>query len=65
MLFRSDLPDRSRLAEAAARPGRLFLVAPRAHLPLLPAAIATLPVVDTRGGYVLLRSAPSDPACSA
>ena len=60
-----DLPDRSRLAEAAARPGRLFLVAPRAHLPLLPAAIATLPVVDTRGGYVLLRSAPSDPACSA
>jgi 4-amino-4-deoxy-L-arabinose transferase-like glycosyltransferase len=59
-----DLPDRSRLAEAAARPGRLVLLVPQAHLPLLPAAVAALPVVETRGGYVLLRSAPAEPGCA-
>jgi len=59
-----DLPDRSRLAEAAARPGRLFVVVPRAQLPLLPAAIGSLPEVERRGGYALLRSAPSAPGCT-
>jgi 4-amino-4-deoxy-L-arabinose transferase-like glycosyltransferase len=58
-----DLPDRSRLAELAARPGRLLLVVPRAHIGLLPAAVGALPEVERQGGYALLQSAPSAPAC--
>jgi 4-amino-4-deoxy-L-arabinose transferase-like glycosyltransferase len=47
------------LAEAAAsRPGRLFVVTPRALRGALPPEVAGLPEVESRGGYLLL----ADPA---
>jgi hypothetical protein len=52
-----DVRDRSRLAEIAARPGRLFLVTPRRLQEALPPALAALPTLETRGGYALLASA--------
>lgn len=58
-----DAPDRSRLAELAARPGRLFLLAPRAMLDTLPPALAALPTLDARGGYLLLASARPEKPC--
>ena len=57
--------DHARLAELAARPGRLFLIAPAALLRTLPAALAALPEVDARGGYVLLASDAPAPGCAA
>jgi 4-amino-4-deoxy-L-arabinose transferase-like glycosyltransferase len=56
--------DDSRLAELAARPGRLFVIAPAAMTPTLPPPVATLPVVEARGGYVLLASRAAVPGCS-
>jgi 4-amino-4-deoxy-L-arabinose transferase-like glycosyltransferase len=53
--------DASRLAEIAARPGRLFVLTPRGRLGDLPAAVGALPTLETRGGYVLLASAPVGP----
>lgn len=58
-----DVPDRSRLAEHAARPGRLFVLTPRAMTGDLPAAVAALPPLAASGGYVLLASAPAPDAC--
>jgi hypothetical protein len=47
------------LAEVAAgRSGRLFLITPRALRGALPPAVAGLPEVEARGGYLLL----ADPA---
>ena len=48
--------DDARLTDLAAQPGRLFVIAPAALVRTLPAAIGTLPIVETRGGYVLLAS---------
>jgi 4-amino-4-deoxy-L-arabinose transferase-like glycosyltransferase len=56
--------DDARLAELAARPGRLFVIAPAAMTPTLPPPVATLPVVEARGGYVLLASRAAVPGCS-
>jgi 4-amino-4-deoxy-L-arabinose transferase-like glycosyltransferase len=55
--------DDARLAELAARPGRLFVIAPAALAPALPAPVSAFPVVETRGGYVLLASAAGGTAC--
>ncbi len=57
------LREASRLAGLAARPGRLFVVAPRGALAALPPAVAALPVLDARGGYVLLASAAAGGPC--
>jgi 4-amino-4-deoxy-L-arabinose transferase-like glycosyltransferase len=59
------LLDDARLAELAARPGRLFVIAPAALVHALPAAVGTLPVVETRGGYVLLASDTAATGCAA
>jgi 4-amino-4-deoxy-L-arabinose transferase-like glycosyltransferase len=56
--------DDSRLAELAARPGRLFVIAPAVMTPTLPPPVAALPVVEARGGYVLLASSAAVPGCS-
>jgi 4-amino-4-deoxy-L-arabinose transferase-like glycosyltransferase len=48
--------DDARLAELAARPGRLFVIAPAALVPALPPVPGALAVMDARGGYVLLAS---------
>jgi 4-amino-4-deoxy-L-arabinose transferase-like glycosyltransferase len=48
--------DDARLAELAARPGRLFVIAPAAMVPALPPVPGALAVMDARGGYVLLAS---------
>jgi 4-amino-4-deoxy-L-arabinose transferase-like glycosyltransferase len=56
--------DDARLAELAARPGRLFVIAPASMTPALPHGVAALPVVEARGGYVLLASAAARPGCS-
>ena len=48
--------DDARLADLATQPGRLFVIAPAALVRTLPAAIGALPVMETRGGYVLLAS---------
>lgn len=55
--------DVSRLAELAARPGRLFVLTPRARLPDLPPAVAALPPLEARGGYVLLASPVASGPC--
>jgi 4-amino-4-deoxy-L-arabinose transferase-like glycosyltransferase len=57
--------DDARLAELAVRPGRLFVIAPAALVRTLPAALAALPVLEARGGYVLLASDASTPGCAA
>jgi hypothetical protein len=57
--------DDPRLAELVARPGRLFVIAPAALVPALPGAVATLPVLEARGGYVLLASDPAARGCPA
>lgn len=54
--------EHARLAEIAARPGRLFVVMP-ADLPGVPAAIAALPVLERRGGYLAVASAPGPGGC--
>ena len=59
-----DVPDRARLAELAARPGRLFLVTPKAARNALPPALGALPVLEARGGYVLLASGRSGGSCA-
>jgi 4-amino-4-deoxy-L-arabinose transferase-like glycosyltransferase len=56
--------DDVRLAELAAQPGRLFVIAPAALVRALP-AIGALPVVETRGGYVLLASDAAATGCAA
>jgi 4-amino-4-deoxy-L-arabinose transferase-like glycosyltransferase len=56
--------DDARLAELAARPGRLFVIAPAAMTSTLPPPVAALPVVEARGGYVLLASSAAVPGCS-
>jgi 4-amino-4-deoxy-L-arabinose transferase-like glycosyltransferase len=56
--------DDARLAELAAQPGRLFVIAPAALVHALP-AIGALPVVETRGGYVLLASDATATGCAA
>lgn len=53
-----------RLGEIAARPGRLFLLTPRALREALPPALATLPPVDARGGYLLLASLAATSPCT-
>ncbi|MGH7263738.1 MAG: hypothetical protein ACREMB_02640, partial [Candidatus Rokuibacteriota bacterium] len=58
-----DLRHPDRLTALAARPGRLFLVAPRAAIARLPGPLAALPEVGARGGYVVLASPPMDGAC--
>jgi 4-amino-4-deoxy-L-arabinose transferase-like glycosyltransferase len=58
-------PDDPRLRELAAQPGRVFLIAPTTVLGALPAALAALPVQETRGGYALLASDPAARACAA
>ena len=55
--------DASRLAELAARPGRLFVLTPRGRLAELPAAVAALSPLASRGGYVLLASATGGEPC--
>ncbi len=55
--------DDARLAELTTRPGRLFVIAPAAMTPTLPATVATLPVVEARGGYVLLATSAARPGC--
>jgi 4-amino-4-deoxy-L-arabinose transferase-like glycosyltransferase len=60
-----DLPDRWRLAEVAAHPGRLHVITPRSQLPLLEGPPGPPPSVSTRGGYALVRSAVALPGCSA
>lgn len=57
--------DDTRLAELAVQPGRLFVIAPVALVRTLPVALATLPELEARGGYVLLASDASTPACAA
>jgi 4-amino-4-deoxy-L-arabinose transferase-like glycosyltransferase len=57
--------DDARLAELAARPGRLFVIAPAALVPGFPPAVSTLPVLEARGGYVLLASEAAAPGCVA
>lgn len=57
--------DDARLVELAERPGRLFVIAPAAMTPTLPPAVSTLPVVETRGGYVLLARPTALPGCAA
>jgi 4-amino-4-deoxy-L-arabinose transferase-like glycosyltransferase len=56
--------DDARLAELAAQPGRLFVIAPAALVRALP-SIGALPVVETRGGYVLLASDAASTGCAA
>jgi 4-amino-4-deoxy-L-arabinose transferase-like glycosyltransferase len=58
------LDDDARLAELAIQPGRLFVIAPAALVRTLPAALAALPELEARGGYVLLASDDSTPACA-
>jgi 4-amino-4-deoxy-L-arabinose transferase-like glycosyltransferase len=53
----------SRLAEIAARPGRLFVLSPRGLLAELPPAVAALPTVAERGGYRLLASGSPAASC--
>jgi 4-amino-4-deoxy-L-arabinose transferase-like glycosyltransferase len=60
-----DRRDDARLAELAARPGRLFVIVPAALVRALPAVVGTLPVVETRGGYVLLASDAAATGCAA
>jgi len=57
--------DDARLVELPARPGRLFVIVPAALVRTLPAALAALPVLEARGGYVLLASDTSTPECTA
>jgi hypothetical protein len=57
--------DDARLVELAARPGRLFVIAPAALVPALPPASKPLAVLDARGGYVLLVSDAAAPGCAA
>jgi hypothetical protein len=57
--------DEARLVELAARPGRLFLIAPASLVPTLPPAAGALAVLETRGGYVLLASEATRPGCAA
>ena len=56
--------DDTRLLELAARPGRLFVIAPAAMTPALPPAVSALPILETRGGYVLLARDAGGPACA-
>jgi len=59
-----DARHPERLADLAAEPGRLFLVAPRAiEATRLPAR--ALSVLDARGGYVLLADPPRDQPCAS
>ena len=55
--------EHSRLAEIAARPGRLFVLTPGALLPELPPAVAALPRLASRGGYVVLASGSGASPC--
>jgi len=57
--------NETRLAELAARPGRLFVIAPAALIATLPPPLAALAVVERRGGYVLLASETVVPGCPA
>jgi 4-amino-4-deoxy-L-arabinose transferase-like glycosyltransferase len=57
--------DDALLVELAGRPGRLFVIAPAAMTPTLPPAVAALPVVEARGGYVLLARETALPGCVA
>jgi hypothetical protein len=52
--------DVARLGPLASQPGRLVVLLPRAWLGRLPPAWSALPVVDARGGYVLLASPGAD-----
>jgi hypothetical protein len=53
-----------RLAGLAERPGRrLVVLAPAALDPELPAAVAALPVLESRGGYTLRAGPPSAAPC--
>jgi hypothetical protein len=56
--------EHSRLAEIAARPGRLFVLTPEALLPEVPSAVAALPRLASRGGYVVLASGSAASPCS-
>jgi 4-amino-4-deoxy-L-arabinose transferase-like glycosyltransferase len=60
-----DVPDVSRFAEQAARPGRMFVLTPTALRDALPPAVAALPAVARRGGYLLLASGRAGPGCPA
>ena len=53
------------LVELAARPGRLFLIAPAALVPALPPSGKPLTILEARGGYVLLASDATLPGCAA
>jgi len=55
--------EHSRLAEIAARPGRLLVLTPAALVAGLPPAVAALPRLDARGGYVVLASPPPADSC--
>jgi 4-amino-4-deoxy-L-arabinose transferase-like glycosyltransferase len=55
--------EHERLGALAARPGRLVVVAPVALAGASP-ALAGLPVLDRRGGYVALASAPVPGGCT-
>jgi 4-amino-4-deoxy-L-arabinose transferase-like glycosyltransferase len=60
-----DVPDVSRFAEQAVRPGRLFVLAPIGLMDALPPAVAALPTLETRGGYRLLASPRGAAGCVA
>jgi len=53
------------LAELAAGPGRLFVIAPADLARALPPPVGLLSVLETRGGYVLLASDAPDQGCAA
>jgi hypothetical protein len=57
--------NEARIVELAGRPGRLFVIAPAALTPALPPPVSTLPVMERRGGYVLLASDTVVPGCPA
>jgi 4-amino-4-deoxy-L-arabinose transferase-like glycosyltransferase len=52
------------IAELAARSGRLFVIAPAPLAQALPPPLGPLPVLEARGGYVLLASDGPDQGCA-
>jgi 4-amino-4-deoxy-L-arabinose transferase-like glycosyltransferase len=56
MVFVSQSGPQQGLADLAARPGRLFVIAPAALALALPPPLGPLSVLEARGGYVLLAS---------
>ncbi len=62
---RTSRPGDTGLAELAARPGRLFVIAPAALVRELPPPAGALGVVAARGGYVLLASDAPARGCPA